>query len=76
MSNRIPTIVKKIVNGTEHKTPYETLTEAMRCNGFDQNNDGARFGSDHRKIKKPLKRDGTATYKNNEGNDVTFTLGN
>jgi succinate dehydrogenase/fumarate reductase flavoprotein subunit len=67
--------IPTIVNGTR----YETLTEAMRKNGFNQNNDGERFGSDHRKIKKLLRRkdgDGTATYKNNEGNDVTFTLGN
>jgi hypothetical protein len=67
MSNRIPTIV----NGTE----YETLTEAMRRNGFHQNNDRERFGCEHREIKKPLKEKGTVTYKNNAGNDVKFTLG-
>ena len=83
MSNRIPTIAKiaKIEDDetrdeTRDGTRYETLTEAMRENGFNQSNDRARFGCEHRKIKKPLKEEGTATYKNNDGHDVTFTLGN
>ena len=66
MSNRIPTIV----NGTR----YEALTEAMETSGFNKR--GEKFWHHHRQIKKHLKEAGTATYENDAGNDVAFTLGN
>jgi hypothetical protein len=74
MNNWIPTIVtkigdNKIVNGT-----YANLVTAMQASGFDK--ESGHFGRDHRAIKKPLKKDGTVIYKNDAGNNVTFTLDN